>query len=141
MFNMIPFGRGRRHGLTNWDDFFNDDFFSPMTSMSHIFRADIKETDTTYEVEVDVPGMDKKDIQIHYINNQLIVQGKRSADTEVKEENYIRRERNFGEFRRSFYVDNVDEEKINATFKDGVLKISLPKIETELPKGRQIDID
>ena len=58
-----------------------------MASTSHIFRADIKETDTTYEVEVDVPGMDKK-IFNHYINNQLIVQGKRSADKEIKEENY-----------------------------------------------------
>lgn len=141
MFNMIPFGRGRRNTLANWDDFFNTDFFSPMTSMNQLFRADVKETDSAYEIQVDVPGMDKKDIQIHYMNNQLTVHGERSADTEVKEENYIRRERSFGEFSRSFYVDNVDEEKISASFEDGVLTITLPKLEKEMPKGRQIDID
>lgn len=141
MFNMIPFGRGRRNALANWDDFFNTDFFNPTTSMNQLFRADVKETDSAYKIQVDVPGMDKKDIQIHYMNNQLTVHGKRSADTEVKEENYIRRERSFGEFSRSFYVDNVDEEKISASFEDGVLTITLPKLEKEMPKGRQIDID
>lgn len=144
MFNLTPFRK--RGSLLNLDDFFNDDFFNdsffaPMrSSSSHPLRADIKETEQEYVVEMDVPGVEKKDLEIDYVNNNLVVHGKRAYENEEKEDQYIRRERSFGEFKRAFYVDNVDENKIDASFKDGVLKITLPKLEKEVPKSRRIDV-
>ncbi|MCG4579629.1 Hsp20 family protein, partial [Clostridium cochlearium] len=74
-------------------------------------------------------------------NNNIIISAKREDIVEDKGENYIRRERSYGEFKRAFYVDNVDENNIRASFKDGVLKINLPKLEKDKKIGRQIEIE
>ncbi len=125
MFDMIPF---RRNDLSRRDDvfspffknFFNDDFFAEISNINKHFNVDLKETDEKYLIEADLPGTKKEDISIDFHNNNLIINAKREESTENKKEDYVRRERRYGEFRRSFYIDNADEDKINASFDNGV---------------------
>jgi HSP20 family protein len=147
MFEMIPF-RKNNNGLRRRDDFFNsfidnffdNDFMMPMNFMGSNFKVDLKETEDSYLVEADLPGIPKEAIDIDYNNGYLTITAKRDDTVEDKKENYVRRERHYGEFKRSFYVDNVDESKIDASFKDGVLKVTLPKQEKGQNPKRKIDI-
>lgn len=145
MFEMIPF---RRNNLTNREDFFSpflknffdDDFFSAINTMQGNFKVDLKENEQEYLIEADLPGIKKDAINIDYDNNYLVISAKRDESVEDKRENFVRRERHYGEFKRSFYVDNVDENKIDAAFNDGVLKVVLPKLNKGNDKKRRIDI-
>lgn len=101
----------------------------------------MKETDDKYLVEADLPGVKKEDINIEYDNGNLTISAKRDETLEDKNENYVRRERHYGEFRRSLYIRNVDEDKIDASFNDGVLKIVLPKLNKGNNNGRRININ
>ncbi|MCM8709613.1 Hsp20/alpha crystallin family protein [Clostridium sp. SYSU_GA19001] len=146
MFEMIPFRRN--NNLTRRDDFFSpflksffdDDFFSAINTIQGNFKVDLKETDENYLVEADLPGVKKEAIDIDFDNNYLTITAKRDDTIEDKKENYVRRERHYGEFKRSFYINNVDENKIDASFNDGVLKITLPKLNKGNDKKRKIDI-
>ena len=83
--------------------------------------------------------MEKKDISIDVKDRHLILKGERSVDNEAKEEKYYRRERSFGSFQRIFSLPvDVDADKIEATYADGLLKIEIPKPETQKP--RQITV-
>lgn len=145
MHGMTPF---RRNNLSKREDFFppffknmfDDDFLSAMSYMNGNFRVDLKETDNQFQVEADLPGIKKEDINIDFEDNYLIISAKRDEELEDQKENYVRRERHYGEFKRSFYISNVDENKIDATFNDGVLKITLPKIANSEEKKKKIDI-
>jgi HSP20 family protein len=93
-------------------------------------------------VKAELPGMDRKDIALHLENNVLSLRGERRFEKETKEENYHRIERSYGNFSRSFSIPaTVDEEKIRADYKDGVLKIVLPKKEQAKPKQIKIASD
>jgi HSP20 family protein len=101
--------------------------------------VDIYETDGEIIVQAELPGMDRKDISINLENNVLTIRGDRQFKKETKEDNYHRIERSYGGFSRSFSIPTtVDEEKIRADYKDGVLKIVLPKKEQAKPKQIQI---
>jgi HSP20 family protein len=146
MFEMVPF---KRNGLSRKGDeffnnflgsFFNDEFLTPAAFMGSSFKVDLKETVEAYIVEADLPGISKEAINIDYEKNYLTISAKREDSVEDKKDNYVRRERHYGEFRRSFYVDNIDEAKIQASFKDGVLKVNLPKLDKEVQRRKRIDI-
>ena len=101
--------------------------------------VDIYETESEIVVKAEVPGVDRKDIQLHLENNVLTIRGERKFQKETKEDNYHRIERSYGGFSRSFSIPTtVDEEKIHADYKDGVLKVNLPKKEAAKPKQIQI---
>ena len=101
--------------------------------------VDIFETEGEIVVMAELPGVDQKDIQLHLENNVLTIRGERRFEKEAKEDNYHRIERSYGGFSRSFSIPvTVDEEKIHADYKDGVLKIALPKKEQAKPKQIQI---
>ena len=101
--------------------------------------VDIYETDGEIVVQAELPGMDRKDIALHLENNVLTIRGDRQFKKETKEDNYHRIERSYGGFSRSFSIPTtVDEEKIRADYKDGVLKVALPKKEQAKPKQIQI---
>lgn len=148
MFDMVPFKRNNNVTKRGdyFDQFFNnflrDDFFSMMPAkfMENNFTVDLKENENEYLVEADLPGVSKDAIDIDYENNYLTVSAKREDNVEDKQENYVRRERSYGEYKRCFYIDNVDENKIDASFTDGVLKISLPKITKGKDIRRKINI-
>jgi HSP20 family protein len=71
----------------------------------------------------------------------LVISAKRDESIENKKDNYVRRERHYGEFKRAFYIDNVDEININASFTEGVLKVILPKLNKGIDKKQKIDIE
>ena len=144
MFGIIPIKTNNSNDkggfLDNFfGDFFDDSFLSPM-NMSK-FNSDVRETENEYLISAELPGVDKKDIKLDYKNNYLVISAKRNEEHDDKKDNYIRKERSYGEFSRSFYFDNVSEDKINAKFENGVLKITLPKVEKDKEKVTNIKID
>lgn len=148
MFGLVPFRRNNG-GLTKrgdyfdqlFDSFFDDDLMTmPSNFFGNAFRVDMKENENEYIIEADLPGIQKDAINIDYENNYLTVSAKRNDTVEDKNQNYVRRERRSGEFKRTFFVDNVQEDKIDAAFKDGVLKVTLPKSQKGLKNTRRIDI-
>jgi len=86
-------------------------------------------------ITADLPGMDKKDVSVEVKDRVLTLKGERKLENEVKEDDYYRRERSYGRFQRSFTLPaEIDENKIKADFKNGVLKIELPRPEEQKPK-------
>lgn len=102
--------------------------------------TDMMETEKEYTVAVDLPGFQKKDIKINYEGNRLIIKGSRKEETKEEEKDYLHRERYFGEFIRSLTLPTkIKEDKIKASFKDGVLTVTAPKVEVSQPKLVPID--
>jgi len=101
--------------------------------------VDIFETETEIVVKAELPGIERKDISLNLEKNVLTLRGERRFEKETKEENYHRIERAYGGFSRSFSIPaTVDEEKIRADYRDGILKIALPKKEQAKPKQIRI---
>jgi HSP20 family protein len=103
--------------------------------------VDVYEQDNTLVLKAELPGVDPKDVDIRIENNVLTIKGERKFDNEVKKESYHRVERAYGTFTRSFTLPNVvDPAAVKAEFKDGVLRVSLPKREEAKPKQIQISV-
>jgi HSP20 family protein len=103
--------------------------------------VDIYETEHDIVLKAELPEVNQKDIDIRLENNTLTLKGERQFHKETKEENYHRVERAYGAFSRSFTLPaTVDQEKIKAEYKDGILKITLPKKEESKPKQIQVAI-
>jgi HSP20 family protein len=101
--------------------------------------VDTFEENNNIVIKAELPGVKKENVTIDIKDNMLTLKGERSEETEVKEENYYRKERSYGKFHRAFTLpDAVDANKIEASFKDGVLKISIPKAEEA--KTKKIEI-
>jgi len=95
----------------------------------------------SFVVKADLPGVNKDDIQIDLKDNTLTLKGEKKFENKVSKDNYIRVERSYGTFVRSFTLpQNVDAEKIKATYKDGVLELTLPKKEEAKPKQIKVDV-
>ena len=122
--------------------FFNTDWNFPVRDTRNWSPAvDVKETDNSFVLTADIPGLTKKDIKVNVANRKLSISGERSYETDQENDNYHYRERRFGTFDRSFNLPGtVDEENISASFKNGILSIQLPKHEVEIPKDRLIKI-
>jgi HSP20 family protein len=103
--------------------------------------VDIFEQEGSIVLKAELPGVDPKDVDIRVENNTLTLRGERRFDNEVKRESYHRVERSYGAFTRSFSLPNmVDVEKIKAEYKDGVLRVTLPKKEEAKPKQISINV-
>ena len=122
--------------------FFKTDWNFPVRDTQNWSPAvDVKETDNSFILTADIPGLTKKDIKVNVSNGKLSISGERTYETDQENDNYHYRERRFGTFDRSFNLpDMVDEEKISASFKIGILNVSLPKHENILPKEREIKV-
>ena len=112
---------------------FKDDF-SP--------TVNTREGEFAYHVEVDLPGIDKEDVDIKIEDNTLIVSGERKVKNEVKEDDYYKVESSFGTFSRSFSLPNeIDLENIHAESENGVLEVIIPKLKTvQVDKVKKIEI-
>ena len=126
------------------DDVF-DDFMFPTMKDSNFgkMKCDIYEKNGIYHLEMDIPGFDKKDVNIEIDENDyLTITAEKSQENneEDDEKNYIRKERSYGKFQRSFYLGDVDKEKINASFNNGILKITMPKKEEVKSSKKTIEI-
>ena len=106
-------------------------------------RTDIAETGKEYRVKIDMPGFQKKNIHIEYQNNILTVSCQRDtfSDESDKEGNILHSERNYGQMSRQYRLPDVDLNKVNAKYEDGVLIINLPKLQVSGGNGNSISID
>ena len=103
--------------------------------------VDIYEQDGNIVLKAELPGIDPKDVDVRVENNTLTLRGERKHDQEVKRENYHRVERTYGAFTRSFTLPNVvDTNNIKAEYRDGVLRMTLPKREEAKPKQISISV-
>lgn len=102
--------------------------------------VDIEETDDKYVMYFDLPGVKKEDVKIELLDNRLIVSGERREEKEINRKNRYSFERHYGTFERTFALPTtVDSDKVDAMFDNGVLKVTVPKVETA--KARQININ
>lgn len=131
-----------------FDDFF-DDFPMPSRRMGSTMwaertfqpRMDLSETANAFKITADVPGMSEDDIDITVSDNNLIINGERSEESEETEQNFVRRERAYGMFHRQIPLPgNIERDKINAKFKNGVLTVELPKDEEAKSQWRKIEV-
>lgn len=134
----------RRNGF---DDFFDRPFEenrAPYRPPMHPMKTDVKETETSYELLVDLPGVKKEDLKVELNDGCLTISAETAQNNDVQDENgkYIRRERFSGTYSRSFYVDkSVTENDIKAKFADGVLTLEIPKKEPTVPEKKYIPIE
>ncbi len=149
MFSLIP--SSRRNGITrrsDWttgvdrffDEFFRDPFFDKVSSISTPIKADVRETENEYVVEAEMPGVNKEDIMIDLQDNVLTLGVDLDEEKDGENDGYIYKERQQSSCRRSFNVQNIDSDNIKASYKDGILSITLPKAEPE-KKTRKIEIE
>ena len=149
MLNMVPYRSNRNVAPRGFFDDFTSDFFKPlldgfgMIRPDQAMKVDVKDEGDRYTLEADMPGVNKDDLKVEVSNGTLTI----SADYDEKKEEkgeddkYVYRERRCGSMRRSFNVEGIREEDITAEFKDGVLKLTLPKQEVKaIPEARAIEI-
>lgn len=130
-----------RRNFDLFDDFFDDNFFT--IKEKNFMKTDIKEKKDKYVIEMDLPGFEKENIKLELNNGYLTIKGKQENNIDEEEEKYVHKERFYGECTRSFFVgDNIKEEDIDAEFKNGMLKIDIPKKEEqkEISETKQIEI-
>jgi HSP20 family protein len=127
--NLIP----RRIYL---DDLF-DNF---LTSGTENLKCDIYEIDSNYVIETDIPGFKKEDIKIDAEDGYITIDVSKEDEKVDDDKNYLRRERYSQSYKRQFYLGNVDEDNIKAEFKEGTLKITVPK-KVEIPNTKRIEIE
>ena len=143
-------------GENLFDDFFGPDFdmFPALTGRSNplygkhaknLMKTDVRETEGTYELDIDLPGFKKDEVNLTLEDGYLTISAAKGLDKDEtdKEGRYIRQERYAGTCSRSFYVgEGVEPTDVSAKFEDGILKVSLPKREQkQLPKSNLIAIE
>ena len=129
MFGLTPYTRN--FYVASYDPFkemeeFERRFFGQRTPA---LKTDIRETENAYILETDLPGFAREDVR-----------AERKTDSESRE-NYLRRERSYGSFSRTFDLEGINAEAITASFKDGVLSVDLPKMEVKVDEGRTVEIN
>lgn len=140
MFDLMPFDRKNR-GLTNLFEELDRNFFSNFTrGFFADVRTDILDKGDMYVLQAELPGFRKEDIHIEVNDDYLTISAEQKEDKEEKKGNYVRRERRYGSFTRSFHLNNVDPDKITAEYKNGILELQLPKLDKTPPSSRRIDI-
>ncbi|MBT8489461.1 MAG: Hsp20/alpha crystallin family protein [Deltaproteobacteria bacterium] len=141
MFDLIPRTSVMLPVRDMFDRFFDDERVGNILSEDKSFvpAFDISESDTEYSVVAEMPGIDEKDLDVMLTDGILTIKGEKKQETDEKIETYHRIERRYGSFQRSFRVpDGVQSDKIDATYKDGILKLLIPKSETSEAKKIEI---
>ena len=107
------------------------------------FKTDITDKGDSFMLEADLPGFEKKDIHIDLSGDTLTINAERHSEFEDKNKkgNYVRCERSYGQYSRSFDVSSIDQENIKAKLENGVLKLTLPKKQEVLPAQKRLEIE
>lgn len=134
--------------LRDFDPFFDDFFDAPifdrreLRKLNNMMKTDVKERDNEYVIDVELPGIDKKDVTLDLRDGYLVISVHREHNVKEdnKKENFIRRERSYGSFSRSFYVGDIKEKDIDAKLEKGILQIIVPKSQKPLDSSSRIEI-
>jgi len=150
MFELTPFFRTNR-AFASFDPFkemeeLERQFFGrqlPACNTSYNFKTDVRETDNAYILDAELPGFSKEDIHAEIKNGYLTIKAERKSSSEEKDEknNYIRRERSYGSYSRSFDLEGIDTDGIKASYKDGILSLTLPKSAPQIDEGKKLEIE
>ncbi len=141
-----PFVALQRQMSRLFDDFFSDFGLQPWKEWAGLDggfypRVDVAETDKEITVTAELPGMEQKDIEISLADGLLTLKWEKKQSSEEQKEGYYHAERSFGAFSRSLAIPvEIEENKIEATYKDGVLKIRLPKAESQKARAKKIEV-
>ncbi|MBI5265091.1 MAG: Hsp20/alpha crystallin family protein [Bradyrhizobium sp.] len=146
-----PFESLRKEVDRLFEDFGGDLWGRPFRSLARLEQnvakqiaapaVDVTETDKAYEITAELPGMDEKNVEVNLANGGLIIKGKKKEEKEETKMDYYVSERRYGSFERFFGLpDGVDADKIEATFKNGVLKVTLPKTPEAQQPAKKIEV-
>ena len=143
MFELVPYTRKRNVTFYNPFDELEDmqrRFFGETAVRD--FKTDIRDEGEHYLLEADLPGFKKEDISVNIEGDTLTIRAERTESTDEKDSkgNYIKRERSYGSFSRSFDMTGIRVEDIAAAYENGVLKLTLPKKQETLPTSRKLEI-
>ena len=144
MFELIPVERQLRR-MANFDPFHDFDdmersFFGNASAAVNSFRTDVLDTGDAYRIDAELPGFKKEDISLDVENDVLTIACERKYDETENKKNFVRRERFYGSFSRSFDVSGIDVDKIDAAYSDGVLTVTMPKKAEIVPPTRKLEI-
>ena len=142
MFGMIPFSRNDDNFFDIFDNF-ERKFFGNSNAVLPDFRTDIRDAGDRFVLEAELPGFNKEDIHLDVKDGILTISAQHDENKEEKDDKggYIRRERRFGSFSRSFDITGIDESHISASYNNGVLELNLPKAQPTVPEARRIAIE
>jgi HSP20 family protein len=137
--NLIRYNPSNVDLLNNVSRWFDDFVSEPFFGTANVPAVDVRETDSEYLMEVELPGLTEKDVEVKLDNNLLTISSQKDEKKEEKKNGYVLRERRASRFSRSFVLpEAVDREKIAAEFKNGVLHLSFPKVPAAQPKTIEV---
>ena len=143
MFELIPFTNPMRRPM-NYDPFREMDelfFNSPVRQAAvNPFKTDVIDKGNAFELDAELPGFKKEDIKLDIENDCLTISAERKFEENDEKPNFIKRERFYGSYSRSFDLTGIDVDKIEASYTDGVLCLTLPKVPEDVPVSRSIEI-
>ena len=139
-------------GENLFDDFFSDPFGMMVPQgrdplygkhAKNLMKTDVRETEDSYELDIDLPGFKKEDIHVDIADDRLTVSAERHSNYEDKDKkgNYLRCERSYGSYARSFDISGIDAKAIKAAYSDGVLRVTLPKQKEVPASSRRLEIE
>lgn len=142
MFGMLPFERSDDNFFDIFDNF-ERKFFNNTNANLPAFRTDIRDAGDRFILEAELPGFNKEDISLDLKDGILTISATHSESKEDQDKKgqYLRRERRFGSFSRSFDVTGIDENGITAAYNNGILELSLPKAVPVVPEAKRIAIE
>ena len=142
MFGMIPFERSDDNFFDLFDNF-ERKFFGNSNTAIPDFRTDIRDAGDRFVLEAELPGFNKEDIKLDVKDGILTISAQHTENKDEKDDkgSYIRRERRYGSFTRSFDITGVDDEHITASYNNGVLELNLPKAVPVVPEAKRIAIE
>ena len=141
MFEMMPFAYS--NDLMDSFQNFEKNFFNEMGRSFSGFDTDIQDTGKEYVLEAELPGFNKEDIHVDVQDGVLTISAKHEEKQDEKDEKsgkYVRRERRYGSYQRSFNLNGVDAKNIQGAYENGVLKLTLPKEQPTVPETHRIEI-
>lgn len=140
MYGLTPFER-KSFDLFNAFHDFEKDFFGGAAPMNS-FKTDIRDEGDKYVLEAELPGFEKSDIKLDIDGGYLVLSAEHSSESNEKDKEgkYIRRERSYGSYKRSFDISEVNSDSIDAEYKNGVLFVNLPKRIAPEPSSRRLEI-
>ncbi|NLV99302.1 MAG: Hsp20/alpha crystallin family protein [Clostridiaceae bacterium] len=141
MFSMVPFGRRNRSLMENFNRGFDRSFDRFFDAFDSTMSTDIVDRGAYYELTCDLPGLSKDDIKVSLDGNYLTINVDRKDEREETKDNYLLQERYSYNYSRRFDIRDVDREKIKGNYKNGVLKLELPKLDQVKEKQDYLDIE
>ncbi len=139
MFGLTPFEKSSYDLFDAFHNFEND-FFGGTSLQS--FKTDIKDMGDKFVMEAELPGFEKEDINLNLSDNKLVLTAEHKSETNDSDENgkYVRRERSYGSYQRTFDITGINADQIEAEYKNGILILSLPKLKKTQPESRRLEI-